>query len=232
MKIFKRLFKKEIELEMGNLQKKKSEFLGDESEFEELPIVESVQKELSEDEMIKKRIAEFKLGETEILGIERNKKGEELYVVKCTSGEKIDIYLFGKEYYPDNMLPKIHAYFKTDDFGEKHIFIEQMEAVKKRSRNGEIAIDYMLDLAKQHDVSYVSGELKYADRKNFDGLKSFYYVMGFDVEVNATETYGTLKQSVKDIDRNRDKRNEKKEELRKASKERDKPVRTMQDLER
>lgn len=192
-----------------------------------------VQEEPSDDELMKKRIANFGLGETELLGIERNKLGKEMYIVKCTSGENIDIYLFNKENLHDNLLPFIHTYFKMDDdLGKKILFIDDVQAVEKRSRNGEILMDHLLDIAKKIDVPYVSGGLAYTDKDRFDTLERFYDVTGFEVDFNDARTGGSIKQEVKDIDKNREERDERKAKWKELDKAKEKPVRSMMDMER
>ncbi|PFU37813.1 hypothetical protein COK86_27350 [Bacillus cereus] len=130
----------------------------------------------------------------EIIGIEKNKRNEELFVFKKRVGLNVYIKMCGESYWAINHMPRIY----TRILGEGHsrgycMFIDDVQNVDNNIGNSSIAMKYLIETAKEIGVPYIEGELSPFDRGHFDRLEHFYKKFGFKVSFNKERTAGTVK---------------------------------------
>lgn len=118
----------------------------------------------------------------EIVGIQTNKKGEELIIVINNDA----IYLFGERYQGAAGLPRINFQIHTDwkdGYPQiKHIHIHDILMVDNNIGNGTIAMNALIKYAKKNNVKWINGELSSIDDDHADRRNHFYEKFGFSIE--------------------------------------------------
>lgn len=132
-----------------------------------------------------------------VVGIEKNKKGEELFVVERIDSRGLTMYLFGISYQGITGLPRIVSTFKEDydeDYNivSNHLYIDDVQNEDDNIGNGSILMKYFIKSAKQNQVKYINGWLSPVDIDHFDRLEHYYKKFGFDVNFNEDRTSGSI----------------------------------------
>lgn len=127
-----------------------------------------------------KKIFEI-FSDVEIIGLDKNKNGEELIVVLDNNNA---IYLFGERYQVREEAPKIYFSVIEQKFGmleEKYIHISDVLMSDNNIGNGTVAMRALLQYAKKNNVKYVEGRLSPGDDDHADRRNHYYEKFGFTI---------------------------------------------------
>lgn len=119
--------------------------------------------------------------EAEIIGLDKNKKGEELIIVLDNNNA---IYLLGERYQVRGELPKIYFSViekKSGILEEKYIHISDVLMEDNNIGNGTVAMKALLQYAKKNNVKYISGYRSANDDDHADRRDHYYEKFGFAV---------------------------------------------------
>jgi len=125
-----------------------------------------------------------KFSDARIVGIEKNKREEELLVVMRGK----DIYLFGERYQGNKPLPRL--YYKivpARDNEFEYIYIQDVQAVDANIGNGSIILKTLVEYAKECGARKIVGNLSIADADNADRRNHYYEKFGFKVSESRIE---------------------------------------------
>lgn len=126
------------------------------------------------DGFIKQIFREFP--DAEIIGLEENKKHQELIIVLCDD----TIYLFGENYQVFAGAPRIH--FEIRDRPQKHINIIDVLMKDDNIGNGSVAMKALIKHAKKIDAKWIGGTLSNVDDDHADRRNHFYEKFGFNID--------------------------------------------------
>ncbi|PGT67199.1 hypothetical protein COD86_26860 [Bacillus cereus] len=183
--ILKTFFKKEVSLIHNNYQR---QVLRIKDEFETR--VNKLQKTYN---IPKKIFSDYP--HAEMIGIEKDKKNKEIFVFKVLTGRNLSIKLYGIKSNGSHQIPRILAtVYKELHHEPKYIWIDDIIIPKEEIGNGSIAMKYLIKVAKQMEVSQISGILSPVDSDHFDKLEHFYKKFGFEVKFNTGRTEGSIKK--------------------------------------
>lgn len=134
----------------------------------------------------------------EIIAIEKNKRGEELIVVRAHRRCSLEVYLLGKSYDGVISAPRIiSSVYINQELNQNYIYIEDIYAVDNNIGNGQILMKYFLELAKTLGVEYIDGWLSPKDNDHFDRSEHYYKKFGFEVTFNENRSSGRIKKVLK-----------------------------------
>lgn len=136
---------------------------------------------------ISKRIF-FLFEDAEIIGIEENKLGEEVYVFRTQSDSLLNIYLCSQSYKAINGLPRIMAVINKDN-----VKIEDIQTIDINIGNGKILMEYLISTAKKMEMANITGWLSPEDKGHFDRSEHYYRKFEFDVKLNDSRNSGSIK---------------------------------------
>ncbi|PEI52379.1 hypothetical protein [Bacillus pseudomycoides] len=181
--ILKTFFKKELSLIHSNYQRQvlliKDEF---EIKVNELKKTYDIQKKIFSNSP-----------QAEMIGIEKNKKNDEVFVFKVLSEPSLDIRLYETSNY-SYQIPTLSAtVYNNSHQKPDYIWICGIKSPTEDIGNGSIAMKYLIKIAKKMNVSHISGRLSPEDRERFDKLEHFYKKFGFEVKFNNDRTEGSIK---------------------------------------
>ncbi|PFZ06003.1 hypothetical protein [Bacillus pseudomycoides] len=183
--ILKTLFKKELSLIHNNYQRQVSLI---EDEFE------TKINKLKKTYDIPKEIFS-KYPQAEIIGIEKNKKNDEVFVFRAPIGRSFEIKLYVRRFNDNYQIPTLFATLRNNSHQETdYIWIGNITSPKENIGNGSITMKYLIKMAKEMKVSHISGRLSPEDRDHFDKLEHFYKKFGFEVKFNTDRTEGSIKK--------------------------------------
>ena len=141
---------------------------------------------------IMKRAFKF-YSDAKIVGIEKNKNDEELIIV-WTHGA---IYLMGKSYWMHgSSLPKLYynIEYGYENYKKviKGIYINDVLMINNNIGNGSIALNALINYAKEIGAPKITGSLSPVDDDHADRRNHFYEKFGFNIinskiELNLTE---------------------------------------------
>lgn len=126
--------------------------------------------------------------DAEIIGIEKNKLEEEVYVFKTQYNSLLNIYLCSQSYQAINGLPRIMT---SIDY-KKSIRILDIQTVDIDIGNGSILMEYLIKTVKKAEISNITGGLSSVDSDHFDRSEHYYKNFGFDVKFNGSRTSGAI----------------------------------------
>ncbi|HDR7256130.1 TPA: hypothetical protein QCW96_005550 [Bacillus pacificus] len=151
--------------------------------------------ELQEQHSVIKRM--FKILQCEIIGVETNKDGEELYIFKRVTESNFDIYLVGNSYQSINTLPRILSTINIDyETRSKELKIDEIQMIHNSIGNGEIAMNYFLKESKKLEIKLINGDLSKQDDKNFARLIPYYEKFKFKVSLNSSRDEGKIRKEL------------------------------------
>ncbi|MGE6616231.1 hypothetical protein [Bacillus mycoides] len=182
--ILKTLFKKELSLIHNNYQRQvlliKDEF---ETKINKLKKTYDIPKEIFS-----------KYPQAEIIGIEKNKKNNEIFVFREPIGRSFEIKLYTRRSNYTYQIPTLFATLHNNSNQEPDcIWIGNITSPKENIGNGSIIMKYLIKMAKEMKVPHISGRLSPHDRDHFDKLEHFYKKFGFEVNFNCDRTEGSIK---------------------------------------
>lgn len=131
----------------------------------------------------------FLFNNAEIIGIEKNKLEEEVYVFKSQYDSLLNIYLCSQSYQAINGLPRIMT---SIDYDENNIKILDVQTEDIDRGNGAILMEYLIKTAKKMKVSTITGWLSSVDSDHFDRSEHYYKKFEFDVEFDDSRTSGSI----------------------------------------
>lgn len=135
---------------------------------------------------------------SEILGLQHNKKVEEVFVLRNQNESLLTLYLFGKSYLAINGLPRLMAKIATDyRNNDKHIEIMDIQTVNIDVGNGSILMEHFLKSSKAIGAKSVKGWLSGVDADHFDRSEHFYKKFGFQVRFDEHRTSGSIELELK-----------------------------------
>lgn len=141
----------------------------------------------------------------EILGVEKNKNDEEVFIFKTLSSSFLTIYLCSPSYQAINDLPRIMSNFR-EEYTErtssgrfkKILYINDIQMVDNEIGNGSIAMKYFLKtvekLKESMNIEYISGSLSSVDIDHFDRSEHYYKKFDFEVIFDEKRTSGSIKK--------------------------------------
>lgn len=127
--------------------------------------------------------------DTSIIGIDKNRIGEEFLVVREISGS-VDIYLYNLS--SERNHSHIYAEYTVNENGEKGMHIIDCIALDENYGNGSLLLKWLKKQATLLDVKYITGALVPIDKNKFDKLEHFYEKNGFEVLFNDSHTEGRI----------------------------------------
>lgn len=134
-----------------------------------------------------------------IVGIDENKAGEQVLIVRWLFGNDIWFMLYSKNYMGDGSHPRIMATLKDTYLLEQHDYkyhiriddIQQdVEDINKG--NGSILMKHFLDYCKTTKAEYIDGWLSGVDKDHFDRSEHYYKKFGFEVSFNEDRSSGSI----------------------------------------
>lgn len=129
-----------------------------------------------------------------IVGINKNKKEEEVLVIQWCFNNDIWFMLYSKTYSLINNHPRIMATIEYDYIkGTKSIKIDDIQVQDENIGNGSILMPYFLEYCKKIDAKYISGMLSDVDSDHFDRSIHFYEKHGFTCKLNESKTSGSIR---------------------------------------
>ncbi|EEM02059.1 hypothetical protein bmyco0002_56120 [Bacillus pseudomycoides] len=135
-----------------------------------------------------------KYPQAEIIGIEENKKNDEVFVFRAPIGRSFEIKLYVRSFNYNFQIPTLFATLHNNLHQEPdYIWIGNITSPKENIGNGSIIMKYLIKMAKEMKVSHISGRLSPEDRDHFDKLEHFYKKFGFEVNFNCDRTEGSIK---------------------------------------
>lgn len=142
-------------------------------------------------ELVRRAFSDF--SNSKILGLEKNKAGEEVFVSEHLYLNSLDLYLYGKSYEAINCHPRIMCTI-NDDYSslDKFVHIDDIIEEDCNFGNGSILIRYLIREAKELGSKYIDGSLSRKDKDHFDRLEHFYQKHGFDVSFNDDRISGHI----------------------------------------
>ncbi|QDD87447.1 hypothetical protein [Bacillus cereus] len=186
--LIRTLFKKEFTL-IHDYYQKKIENIKKETELK----LEELKKSCE----IPKRIF-YLFKNAEILGIEINKEGEELFVFKEQTESSVYIKLCGESYKAINGMPMIDTNIRKNPYPKpSELYINDIRMIHNEIGNGSIAMEYLIKTAKKMNVSHIRGWLSPEDMDHFDRLEHYYTKFGFKVVFNKERTSGNIELTLK-----------------------------------
>lgn len=115
-----------------------------------------------------------------VLGLEKNKREEELIVVLDIGSASNYLYLFGRNYQGLMNLPRIIFDINCND-EVKYIHIVDVIMEDNCIGNGSIAMTFLIDFARKFEVKYISGSFSTVDDNHAERREHFYRKFGFEI---------------------------------------------------
>ncbi len=121
-----------------------------------------------------------------VLGIEQNKDGEWVIVVKKMKGNDIWVQLYSPTYLAINNHPRIMSVTHKSEGSEysaakNYVYIEDVLMQDNSIGNGSICMEYFIEEVREQGFDYISGKLSSIDKENFKRSIPFYKKFGFEV---------------------------------------------------
>ena len=158
----------------------------------ELEQKEEYAKECAENYEVVRLFFDFFKGDS-LIGMEKNKRDEEVLVSCKNTKSDLWIMLHSRKYHAVNNHPRIMA-TKIEDFttGKMYIRIDDIITVNDNIGDGSIMMKYFIEEARKTGAEYISGELSSVDKEHFDRSEAFYKKHGFTVKFNDDRTSGSI----------------------------------------
>jgi len=144
-----------------------------------------------------------------IVGIEKNKRNEELFVCERIYSNNLDIRLYSYSYQGISGVPRLMAEIHNDheataETGIKAYKIEIVDILMEDDDvgNGSIAMRYFLDAVDKlkntykMNITHIHGWLSSVDKEHFDRSEHYYKKFGFEIEFNEARTSGRIKKGL------------------------------------
>jgi len=119
----------------------------------------------------------------EYKGLQKDKKGNYVGVVICNCLQFIKVEL----YHTNGKRSVLTAVLKDGVLNIGDIQIDKIDL-----GCGSLAMQALMDFAKEHRYSKITGWLSPVDQDHFDRLEHFYKKFGFSVEFNSERTEGSI----------------------------------------
>lgn len=137
-----------------------------------------------------------------VLGIEKNRAGERVIVVRKTLGNDIWVTLYSPTYLAINNHPRIMSTtYTTDGFPyfaeEDYVIIDDVLMIDDNIGNGSICMKYFINEIRKKGFNYISGELSSVDKDHFDRSIHFYEKFGFKVTMAEDNNSGKIRLDLK-----------------------------------
>lgn len=131
------------------------------------------------------------LKDHDIIGVELDKYGENIYVSFQKRNDDLSFYLFSQRNTRKN---ESFCFARLINIGEhkKNCFIDDINVINKRQGEGSILLKYLIFFAKNNKVTKITGNLSPVDKSQFKVLENFYIKNGFDVVFNDNRTSGKI----------------------------------------
>lgn len=151
-------------------------------------------------------------GNVSLVGLEKNKSGEELIVCERFIKNDITIKLYGPSYQGVNGNPRIMAELRkvsdstneASDTENASYYIKIVDILMEDNDigNGSIAMKYLVKMVERLKINcgmrieYISGMLSWVDKEHFDRSEHYYKKFGFDVEFNGDRSSGKIRKAM------------------------------------
>lgn len=140
----------------------------------------------------------IKRDNVEVLGIEKNKVGEWVIIVKKMIRNDIWVELYSPTYLAINNHPRImsttYKNEATEYFAaENYVKIDDVLMQNNSIGNGSICMEYFIKEVKKQGFDYISGWLSSIDKDNFKRSIPFYKKFGFQVTMAKDNNSGIIK---------------------------------------
>lgn len=140
-----------------------------------------------------------------IIGLEKNKNKEDIFVCERIEKNAITIKLYGNSYQGISGNPIINAKLhKKENMENSSYYIEIIDIlmVDNEVGNGSIAMKYFLEQVDKMktdfgiNIDYISGMLSWVDMKHFNRSEHYYKKFGFEVNFNEDKSSGKIKKQL------------------------------------